>query len=159
MNQYRANREKIFKDMKVGDIAVFFAGIAPASSADSLYPFRTDKNFYYLTGLKREGFILVMIKDEETAAETLFVTEPDYNIEKWVGRALSKEDCTKISDITDVQHIPEFNTFMNGLVYTAKYEKIYLDLARAHNDREGLYAHSYAKKLKLEYPQLRIMTP
>ena len=156
MNRFQINRKKLFNDMVPGDMAVFFAGMAPVSTADSLYPFRTDKNFYYLTGLKREGFMLVMSKDESQTHETLFVAEPNYDIEKWLGRALSKESWTEISGVEDVQYIEGFDKMMNTLIYKDFYSTIYIDLAKVHHDREGLYAHNYAKRIQDKYPQMAI---
>jgi len=156
MNDYKNNREKLLKDMKKGEMALFFAGVAPASSADSLYPFRTDKNFFYMTGLKREGFILLMIKDAKECKEVLFVAEPNYDIEKWVGRALTKDQCSEVSGIEDVQFLDSFDVYLNRLIYSAAFKKVYLDLARAHIDRDGLEAHKFARKLQEKYPELRI---
>jgi len=156
MNDYKNNRNKLIKDMKKGELALFFAGNAPASSADSLYPFRTDKNFFYMTGLKREGFILLIMKGVKENKEVLFINEPNYDIEKWVGRALTKEQCTDLSAIDEVLYLDGFEAYMNRLIYGATYKSVYLDLARAHKDREGLEAHVYAKKVQDKYPELRI---
>lgn len=156
MNQYKRNRQKLFNDMKPGDLAVFFAGKAPASSADSLYPFRTDKNFYYMTGLKREEFILLLAKTENEETETLFILEPNDDIEKWVGRYLSVDACKDISGIDEVKFITEFERHLGGLVYSCDYDRIHMDLARHHGDREGLAAHEFAAKVQQAYPQLRI---
>lgn len=156
MNPYKINRQKLFQDMAVGDMAIVFAGMAPVSTADSLYPFRPDKNFYYLTGLKREGFILVMVKDGEKTREMLFITKPDYDIEKWVGRALPKKDCITISGIEEVHYLGDFDSTLNRLIDKDTLHRAYLDLARAHQDRAPGYAHSYAAKLQKTYPQLTI---
>ena len=156
MNLFECNRQKLLEDMNSGDVAVFFAGLAPASTADSLYPFRIDKNFYYMTGLKREGFILAMEKNNQENKTILFIAEPNYDIEKWIGRALSKEFCSDRSGISDIRYISEFDKYFHGLVESAKIQRVLLDLTRVFNDREGLYAHTYAKKLKEAYPQLSV---
>lgn len=156
MNHYKSNRDQLLKSMKIGEMAVFFAGKAPASSADSLYPFRTDKNFFYMTGLKREGFILLMMKGVKEHKEVLFIAAPNFDKEKWIGRALTKEQCTVVSGIVDVQYIEGFEAHFNRLIYVATYKTVYLDLARAHSDRDGLEAHKFASQLQKKYPELRI---
>lgn len=156
MNRFQNNRNKLMKDMQAGDIAVFFAGMAPASTADSLYPFRSNKNFYYLTGLTREGFILVMSKDDTECKTTLYVKEANYDIEKWVGRALSKESCREISGIEDVQYLNSFDGAMHRLMDKACYTSVYLDLSKVHHELRGLYAYDYAKKIQENAPHMTI---
>lgn len=62
---FRNNREKL---------RVLFAGKAPIiitangllqKSGDTTFPFRQDSNFWYLTGINKPDFILVMDKDKE----------------------------------------------------------------------------------------------
>ena len=156
MSIYKENRQKLFDDMKSGDMAVFFAGKAPASSADSLYPFRTDKNFYYMTGLKREEFILLMTKTEQKEQETLFILKPDYDMEKWVGRYLTVDQVKTLSGVDDVQFLSGFENHFGRLVYSCDFERLHMDLARVHGDRSGLAAHDFASKVSAEYPQLQI---
>lgn len=156
MNRFEMNRNKLIKDMAAGDLAIFFAGIAPASTADSLYPFRPNKNFYYLTGLKREDFILVIRKDEKEAMTTLLIVEPNEAIEKWVGRALTKDRCTQVSGIEDVQYINAFDGLVHRLMSKPSYKALWLDLSRVHHDRKGLYAYEYAKKIQEDYPHIQI---
>lgn len=156
MNPYKANRAKLFKDMKSGDMAIFFAGKAPVSSADSLYPFRSDKNFFYMTGLKKEGFILLMTKEEDKTTELLFIVEPNYDIEKWIGRALSKETCQTISAIDEVHYLDTFESTLNRLIYKDVFDRLYLDLAKVYHDRSPAYPNIFANKIQKDYPQLRI---
>ena len=93
------NRNNLFDKMSEGDVAVFFAGTSPQSTADSHYKFRPDKNFYYLTGTTRESFILLMTKVGGKNESILFIEKPDYDIEKWVGRKLTKEQVIEASGI------------------------------------------------------------
>ena len=43
---------------------ILFSGIETHVSADEYAPFEANRNFFYLTGLRRERMILLMKKDE-----------------------------------------------------------------------------------------------
>ncbi|WP_418531179.1 aminopeptidase P N-terminal domain-containing protein, partial [Hominenteromicrobium sp.] len=46
---HKANRQRLYAEMKDGSTAVFFSGSAPRQSADAYYTFFTNRNFLYLT--------------------------------------------------------------------------------------------------------------
>lgn len=153
---YKNNREKLFNKLSTRDIAIFFSGEAPQSTADSKYEFRADKNFFYLTGLTKENFILVMQKNKDKVEEAIFIEEPIYDIEKWVGRKLTKEQVTEISGIESVQYLPAFENYLNKLIYNNNYDSIYLDLARMKFDGEMTTSMIFAEKIQKNYPAIRI---
>lgn len=153
---FKNNRKNLFNKMKNGDMAVFFSGHSPQSSADSHYFFRPDKNFYYLTGTKREGFILMLLKTEGKEESILFIEKPDYDIEKWVGRKLKKEQATEISGIENIQYLSGFESFINRLIYTTKYEQMYLDLPRMKFEGETTEGMKFAEKVQKNYPGVSI---
>ena len=49
---HKANRQRLYAEMKNGSAAVFFSGSAPRQSADAYYTFFTNRNFLYLTGIR-----------------------------------------------------------------------------------------------------------
>ena len=70
--------------------AAFCSGWArPRKFAHNVYPFRAESHFLYLTGLSREGAILILDEDD---GETLYVTEQDASDVVWHGAAASLED-------------------------------------------------------------------
>lgn len=151
------NREKLFNEMSVGDIAVIYSGTAPNSTADSFYKFRVNKNFYYLTGLKREGFTLVMTKSsEDETKSTLFIKKPNYDIEKWVGRFLDKDACTEISGIDTVQYLDEFDTWFNRLANSTKFGRVWLDLFKLSINASKTESDLLALRVREIYPYLTI---
>lgn len=151
---FTQNRVNFLNKMNSGDVALFFSGQAPQSSADSKYEFRRDKNFYYLTGTTQETSILMMTKLEDKVECVLFIEEPVYDIEKWVGRKLTKAQATEISGIENIQYLPAFESTLNRLIYTTKFENIYLDLARMAFEGERTAAMLFADKIKKNYPEL-----
>lgn len=153
---FTENRNRLFDKMSNGDIAVFFSGNAPQSTADSHYFFRPDKNFYYLTGTTRESFILVMMKTDEKNEAVLFIEKPDYDIEKWVGRKLKKEAAIEASGIQNIQYLSGFESYLNRVIYSTKFEQMYLDLPRMKFEGEMTAAMRFAQKVQKNYPGIAI---
>ena len=51
---YRGNRERLYAGMKDGSILVLFSGSPVRKTSDEFYPFYTNRNFLYLTGLDQQ---------------------------------------------------------------------------------------------------------
>ena len=67
---YQARREAILEKMEKGSIGVLYAGIPTHVSADEYAHFQANRNFFYLTGLRREKMSLVLDKAVEPAKAT-----------------------------------------------------------------------------------------
>lgn len=133
------NRSKLIEQLPVGSFAVLFSGEAPHKSADALYPYTANRNFYYLTGCDRENFILVLVKGKVFSGCYLFIEEASDYATKWIGRRLTKEEVVEKSGlpIENIRFVEEFSKFVTGAVLSdsrpALIEKpsaIYLDLYR-----------------------------
>ena len=48
---YQGNREKLYAQMKENALLVLFSGTEVRKTNDEFYPFYTNRNFLYLTGL------------------------------------------------------------------------------------------------------------
>jgi len=153
---FSKNRENLLEKMSVGEIAFFFSGTSPQSTADSHYKFRPDKNFYYLTGTTRESFILVLMKLQDKTESVIFIEKPDYDVEKWVGRKLTKEQVTDASGIENVQYLSGFENWLTRTIYSTKYEQMYLDLARMSFNGETTPAMKFAEDVKKNFPEMTI---
>ena len=74
---HKANRQRLYAEMKDGSAAVFFSGSAPRQSADAYYTFFTNRNFLYLTGIKFAGLVLVATKSGGNVQESIYILPPD----------------------------------------------------------------------------------
>ena len=70
---YQVRREAVLDQMSKGTMAVLYSGIEVHVSADSYAPFEANRNFFYLTGLRRENMAIVMDKATEPYTVTLFI--------------------------------------------------------------------------------------
>ena len=57
---YEMRRQKVYEKMEEHSVLILFSGIESHVSADEYAPFEANRNFFYLTGLRRERMILVM---------------------------------------------------------------------------------------------------
>ncbi|HEY8365451.1 MAG TPA: aminopeptidase P family protein [Haloplasmataceae bacterium] len=150
------NRQKMFKNMKDNSLLVLFAGRAAHRSADQAYEFTPNRNFYYLTGLDREEFILVMSKFDGYMKEQLFITKPDPDIEKWIGIRMRIDEAKEASGIDNVAYVEAFPSYFNSLLSNHYFENIYVD-TEYHEDVRKL-GLKFAEEIREKHPHLRILS-
>lgn len=153
-----SNREKLSHFIDDKAALILFSGMAPKCSADALYPFQVNKNFYYATGLKKENFALVLMRNGDEVATKLFIEAPNEQAEKWYGRKLKKEEVKSISAIEDVLYIDSLETWLNTEIYEGNIETLYFDLEKISWHEPDGYTHLKAKMIQERYPFIVIDT-
>lgn len=105
---YLQRRAEVMKEMGSG-IAILISGQPAFRNGDVYYPFRTDNNFFYLTGIKEPGAILVLAPQSPRMKEALFLSPRNAVRERWEGKTLGPgEEAQKISGCKTVLSITEF---------------------------------------------------
>lgn len=150
------NRSKLGEIMKADSIAVFFAGRAPYKSADDMYAFTPNRNFYYLSGIEEEKVILMMWKLGDKLSECLFIEERDEVMAKWVGETISVEQAESNSGIDDIRCLKDFNGDLGSLMNIYGIEDIYLDLERQEVDIPASKSQEFANTMLSKYPYVKI---
>ena len=84
-------RQQLFDQMEENAALILFSGIETHVSADEYAPFEANRNFFYLTGLRRERMILLMKKTKRDPKEILFIEEADPTQERWYGRSMRQK--------------------------------------------------------------------
>ena len=56
---YAGNRKSLYQKLEAGSLVVVFSGHAPIKTNDENYPFFTNRNFLYLTGIEQENICLL----------------------------------------------------------------------------------------------------
>ena len=74
---YAGNRKSLYQKLEAGSLVVVFSGHAPIKTNDENYPFFTNRNFLYLTGIEQENIVLMAYVGEGTIEETLYILPPD----------------------------------------------------------------------------------
>lgn len=150
------NREKLNAYLNDGDLVLLYQGSAPKSTADAHYTFKPNKNFYYFTGLNQENFIVAMHKQGGKLNTTLFVEFPNYDVEKWYGRKLSKEAATEISGIETVVYTQEYESWVTKNIYADKITRIYFDLEKLDWNESDSYSHKQAMNIQKRFPFIQL---
>ena len=86
---FTERRKQVFDKMDQDSALLLFSGIELHVSADEYLPFEANRNFFYLTGLRRDHMILMMKKTAKEEKSILFIEEADLNQERWFGRKVT----------------------------------------------------------------------
>ncbi|MGZ4032199.1 MAG: aminopeptidase P N-terminal domain-containing protein, partial [Tumebacillaceae bacterium] len=71
------NRKNLLAKLADKSVAILFAGAAPSKTADQIYEFTPNRNFYYLTGIDKPSIALVITKFGEHVSETIYIEKAD----------------------------------------------------------------------------------
>ena len=65
VNEFIERREKLYRQLEDNSLLILYSGAPIKRSADSEYPFEVNRNFYYLTNIKQENSIFVVLKSKK----------------------------------------------------------------------------------------------
>lgn len=116
-NFFINNREKFIGRLPEATVVVLFSGSSMPMCQDTDYRFLPDRNFYYLTGLDKENYRIIIVKNVSGSRVTLFVPPRDNMVERWHGKRLSKEQISEISGVAieDILDEGEFDECLFNL--------------------------------------------
>jgi Xaa-Pro aminopeptidase len=165
-NQEFITRRKVLMDELIDDsFALMASGEAMHKTWDQFHKYIPNRHFFYLTGLKRENFILFMAKDGDNYLEYIFIEEATDYSNKWIGKRLTKEEVNQISgiDIKNILFVQDFKDFLANRVLTDSRVAIlsrtpvhlYLDLFRYKKMKKPM-SYEYFKDVIDNYPELII---
>ncbi len=109
---------------------LLFSGIENHVSVDEYAPFEANRNFFYLTGLRRDHMILMMRKTLNGNKTVLFIEEADPTQERWYGRKVTVDEAREISGIEDIQFIDTFEAFVDSMMTREDIDSLYFDCYR-----------------------------
>lgn len=123
-------RNRVFDRMEEDSALILFSGIELHVSADEYMSFEANRNFFYLTGLRRDHMILVMKKTAGTQKSMLFIEEADPTQERWFGRKTTVPEAKEISGIEDVVFLDSFDNAVNRMMAREDISTLYFDCFR-----------------------------
>ncbi len=158
------NRQRLYAAMKPASLLVMFSGEDIRKTNDEYWPFFTDRNFYYLTGLNSHDFALLAAKDASGAvSERVYILPPDLMAERWTGRRIKPQEAEALSGIRDVRFIAQFEDDLHALCAGGHYSAgsndfahIYLDLFRVSPKDIDRPAHKLLGRIQRDYPYLAV---
>ncbi|MBM3863260.1 MAG: M24 family metallopeptidase [Verrucomicrobia bacterium] len=120
------NRGRLRSALKPKSIVIVHSNDLMPSSADGTLPFRQNSDLYYLTGVRQEQTVLVMMPDavDPQEREILFVQETSEHIAVWDGDKLDKAQARELTGIGRVEWSHTFDGMLQRLVPQA--DQVYL---------------------------------
>ena len=129
---------------------LLFSGIENHVSVDEYAPFEANRNFFYLTGLRRDHMILMMRKTLNGNKTVLFIEEADPTQERWYGRKVTVDEAREISGIEDIQFINTFEASVDSMMTREDIDSLYFDCYRHQMedlpDYNAVKAKEFAEK-------------
>ncbi len=154
---HMGNRQRMYRQMKDHSLLVLFSGIEVRKTNDEYYPFYTDRNFLYLTGLDSKELVFVAKKEADgQVKEKIYILRPDFMKERWTGERMKPEQAAQFSGIEEVGFSDEFPSEFHKLAFSGYYEHLYLDLYRADPEDRDQPAHRLLSRVSGDYPFLKV---
>lgn len=145
-------RQQLFDQMEENAALILFSGIETHVSADEYAPFEANRNFFYLTGLRRERMILLMKKTKRDPKEILFIEEADPTQERWYGRKVTVDEAKEISQIEDARFLESFDGVFDMMMTREDVKSLYFDCYRHQQEDLPDYNAVKAKEYAALYP-------
>jgi len=150
------NREKLLNMMPNRSIAVFFAGEKKYVSEDWLYPFSINRNYFYLSGLKNHGGIIMLVKYDKFETDYLFVRRPEPKLELYKGKMKRPDEYAKITEFKNVKYIDEFPKTIGDLFIANSFDGLYIDHKRRSMDNTMNEVSCFIDTMRKSYPSTQI---
>ena len=161
------NRRRILLDELVdSSFAILASGEAMHKTWDQFHKYIPNRHFFYLTGLKREDFFLLLAKDGKNYLEYIFIEEASDYANKWLGRRLTKEEVSEISgiELKNIFYVEAFKDFVANKILTdsraallsSTPKNLYLDMFRYKKMKKPM-SFTYLADIVDNYPELVIM--
>ncbi|MBI5951214.1 MAG: aminopeptidase P N-terminal domain-containing protein [Chloroflexi bacterium] len=142
--------------MTDGDAMLFFSGESVRKSADEDFPFFTNRNFLYLTGIKQERSALLLQKRNDLITECLFVAKPDLEREVWTGRRLTETEISEISGAEGLEDIENLSSTLDSLFSSRQDMTLWLCFDALASERWFDIEREFAKHIQGRHPHITI---
>lgn len=148
------NRRNFASMMTKNSIALFTANEEMPRNGDQCYPFRQNSDFYYLTGIDREGAFLILYPDhpKPEMREILFIEPYSETKAIWRGEMLDAKQAKEISGCDNVMYADSFNDVAKELILNSS--KVYLNLYEysRFETKVSTIQDRFVKEIKEQYP-------
>ena len=112
----RNRRQAVAERMGNRGILILFSAESRSYTGDVDYEFRQENNLYYSTGIRQSGVTLVLMPQNNSYREILFLPDRNPSRELWTGKMLSRKEATGISGIQNVWSASEFEPFIDAVL-------------------------------------------
>src|SRR5690349_2168493 len=150
------NRQRVAAHMLDGEAMLFFSGESLRKSADEDYPFFTNRNFLYLTGVRQEQSVLLLQKKAGIVTECLFVARPDREREVWTGRRFTQTEIHEISGVEGIEDINNLERTLDRFLSSQPATTLWLCFDALATERSFDLEREFAKQIEKRHPHIAI---
>lgn len=154
---FKKNRDRFSALLPENSIAIFFSGREIRKSADVMYPFFANRNYYYLTGLEEPNAVLAAVRQPDTVEWTLFVEKVDATYARWFGERLTVDEILMRSMLTVSDSSERFWTWFLDHIEPWR-TTIYLDLHRYSDTDPDSWAEALGKRLCAMFDHVQVQS-
>ncbi len=121
MAELSARRSKVMAQVGPRGMLVLLAAEERPFAADVAYPYRQENNFYYLTGIKQQGAVLLLLPGAASAneRELLFLPVKSRTRQIYTGAVIASGEAAAISGISNVRPMSDLMPLLNTVAPTA----------------------------------------
>ncbi|MCI0338583.1 MAG: aminopeptidase P family protein [Acidobacteria bacterium] len=120
LTELRGRRLEVMKRMGNNAMMVLFSAEPRVYTGDVDYHYRQENNLYYLTSIKQQDVVLVLIPGGKKTREILFVPARNPEFETWNGRMMSFAEAQARSGIQEVWDLKLLNGFLKFIAPRAE---------------------------------------
>ena len=153
---FQTRREAVLSKMEKGSLAILYSGIELHVSADEYARFEANRNFFYLTGLRRENMALLIDNAVEPAEMLLFIEKADETMVRWTGKRVSVEEAKAVSGLEKVQFMDSLEAVLDRKLDREDVCAVYFDTYRHSFGDLPDYNNVKAKEFALAHPGTRV---
>lgn len=151
---FENNRKIIASNLADGDVMLFFSGESLRKSADESFPFFTNRNFLYLTGIQQEQSALLLRNKDGQISERLFALKPDENREIWTGRRFRDGEIRLISGIEQVEDIETLHKTLDAMLASRPAGCLWLCFDAHATERSYDLEREFARQVRKRQPHI-----
>jgi Xaa-Pro aminopeptidase len=135
---------------------LFFSGESTRKSADEDFPFFTNRNFLYLTGIKQEQSVLLLQKRGDLISECLFVAKPNFEREIWTGKRYTEAEIHETSGVEGIEDIENLSRILNEILSFRNVTTLWLCFDALASERSFDVEREFAKQIQSRHPHVVI---
>ena len=114
--ELRWRRQQVRQRVGEKGILVLLSAEPRIYTNDVDYHYRQENNLYYLTGIRQQGAVLVLVPGAKRQQEILFMPPRDTRYEIWNGRMLGEEEARARSGVDEVRDARQLTAFLAHLL-------------------------------------------
>ncbi|MGE0386619.1 MAG: Xaa-Pro aminopeptidase [Gammaproteobacteria bacterium] len=114
--EYARRRKRLMDIVNAGGMAIVPTAPMRTRSRDTLYPYRPDSDFHYLTGFPEPEAVAVLIPDRPQGEFILFCRERDPEREQWDGSRAGLEGACELYGADDAFPFQDMDDIIPGLM-------------------------------------------